>query len=62
MDVGALFGLSVLLSFCAFGVVTILYIQPRLRVMSSRGTEGSNPPSSGERLQTFGSSRAGRGA
>jgi hypothetical protein len=34
MDVGALFGLSVLLSFCAFGVVTILYILPRLRVMS----------------------------
>jgi hypothetical protein len=28
MDVGALFGLSVLLSFCAFGVVTILYILP----------------------------------
>ena len=25
MDVGALFGLSVLLSFCAFGIVTILY-------------------------------------
>jgi hypothetical protein len=34
MDVGALFGLSVLLSFCAFGVVTILYILPRLRVMN----------------------------
>jgi hypothetical protein len=34
MDVGALFGLSVLLSFCAFGVVTILYILLRLRVMS----------------------------
>jgi hypothetical protein len=34
MDVGALFGLSVLLSFCAFGLVTILYILPRLRVMS----------------------------
>jgi hypothetical protein len=33
MDVGALFGLSVLLSFCAFGIVTILYILPRLRVM-----------------------------
>lgn len=25
MDVGSLFGLSVLLSFCAFGIVTILY-------------------------------------
>jgi hypothetical protein len=25
MDVGALFGLSVLLSFCAFGIVTIPY-------------------------------------
>lgn len=34
MNVGVLFGLSVLLSFCAFGVVTILYILPRLRVMS----------------------------
>ena len=33
MDVGALFGLSVLLSFCAFGIVTIVYILPRLRVM-----------------------------
>ena len=33
MDVGALFGLSVLLSFCAFGIVTILYILPRLRGM-----------------------------
>ena len=29
----ASFGLSVLLSFCAFGMVTILYILPRLRVM-----------------------------
>jgi hypothetical protein len=28
-----LLGLSVLLSFCAFGKVTILYILPRLRVM-----------------------------
>ena len=28
-----LLGLSVLLSFCAFGMVTILYILPRLRVM-----------------------------
>jgi len=33
MNVGALFGLSVLLSFCAFGIVTILYILPRLRGM-----------------------------
>jgi hypothetical protein len=33
MNVGALFGLSILLSFCAF-VVTILYILPGLRVMS----------------------------
>ena len=33
MDVGALLGLSVLLSFCAFGIVTILYILPRLRGM-----------------------------
>jgi hypothetical protein len=29
----ALFGISVLLSFVAFGVVTALYIWPRLRVM-----------------------------
>ena len=29
-----LLGLSVLLSFCAFGMVTILYILPRLRIMS----------------------------
>ena len=34
MDVEALFGLSVLLSFCAFGIVTMLYILPRLRGMS----------------------------
>jgi hypothetical protein len=33
MDVEALFGFSVLLSFCAFGIVTMLYILPRLRVM-----------------------------
>ena len=33
MNVGALFGLSVLLSFCAFGIVTILYMLPRLRGM-----------------------------
>ena len=31
MDVGALFGLTVLLSFCAFGIVMIPYILPRLR-------------------------------
>jgi hypothetical protein len=31
MDVAALFGLSILLSFCAFGIVTKLYILPRLR-------------------------------
>jgi len=33
MGAEASFGLSVLLSFCAFGMVTILYILPRLRVM-----------------------------
>ncbi len=31
MDVRAVFGLSVLMSFLAFGVVTTLYIWPRLR-------------------------------
>jgi len=31
VDVGALFGLTVLLSFCAFGIVMIPYILPRLR-------------------------------
>jgi hypothetical protein len=33
MDVRVLFGLSVLMSFTAFGIVTKLYIWPRLRVM-----------------------------
>ena len=33
MGAEASFGLSVLLSFCAFGMVTILYILPCLRVM-----------------------------
>ena len=33
MSVGALFGLSVLMSFLAFGIVTKLYIWPRLRIM-----------------------------
>jgi len=32
----ALFGLSVLMSFLAFGIVTKLYIWPRLRVMPRR--------------------------
>jgi hypothetical protein len=33
MTIAALFGLSVLMSFLAFGIVTKLYIWPRLRVM-----------------------------
>ena len=33
MNSDALFGLSILMSFVAFGVVTKLYIWPRLRVM-----------------------------
>ena len=33
MSVNALFGLSVLMSFLAFGIVTALYIWPRLRLM-----------------------------
>src|SRR5215475_195129 len=33
MDVLALFGLSILLSFVAFGLVTKLYIWPRLRTL-----------------------------
>ncbi len=33
MTVQALFGLSVLMSFVAFGIVTKLYIWPRVRVM-----------------------------
>jgi hypothetical protein len=36
MDVRVLFGLSVLMSFTAFGIVTKLYIWPRLRVMRPR--------------------------
>jgi hypothetical protein len=34
VSVPALFGLSILMSFVAFGVVTALYIVPRLRVRS----------------------------
>jgi hypothetical protein len=33
MDSNALFGLSILMSFIAFGIVTKLYILPRLRAM-----------------------------
>jgi hypothetical protein len=33
MDIQALFGLSVLMSFVAFGMVTKLYIWPRLRLL-----------------------------
>jgi hypothetical protein len=33
MTIAALFGLSVLMSFLAFGIVTKIYIWPRLRVM-----------------------------
>src|SRR5262249_4719399 len=33
MDIAALFGLSILMSFLAYGIVTKLYIWPRLRVM-----------------------------
>ncbi len=33
MNSNALFGLSILMSFIAFGIVTKLYIWPRLRVM-----------------------------
>lgn len=33
MDIQALFGLSVLMSFVAFGLVTKLYIWPRLRTL-----------------------------
>ena len=36
MDVRAVFGLSVLLSFAAFGLVTRLYIVPWLRTLSRR--------------------------
>jgi hypothetical protein len=32
MDIQALFGLSVLMSFVAFGLVTKLYLWPRLRI------------------------------
>jgi hypothetical protein len=34
MEIQALFGLSILLSFVAFGLVTRLFIWPRLRVMA----------------------------
>ena len=34
MNSDALFGLSILMSFIAFGIVTKLYIWPRLRTMS----------------------------
>ena len=33
MDIQAIFGLSVLMSFVAFGLVTQLYIWPRLRIL-----------------------------
>ena len=33
MDIRALFGLSALMSFVAFGIVTKLYIWPRLRML-----------------------------
>ena len=33
MNVGVLFGLSVLMSFVAFGLVTALYIWPRVRIV-----------------------------
>lgn len=33
MDIQALFGLSILMSFVAFGLVTKLYIWPRLRIL-----------------------------
>src|SRR5260370_41473925 len=33
MTIAAIFGLSVLMSFLAFGIVTKIYIWPRLRVM-----------------------------
>ena len=33
MNTAALFGLSILMSFIAFGIVTKLYIWPRIRVM-----------------------------
>ena len=33
MDIQALFGLSILMSFVAFGLVTKLYIWPRLRAL-----------------------------
>src|SRR5262249_57410849 len=33
MDIRALFGLSILMSFVAFGLVTNLYIWPRLRTL-----------------------------
>jgi hypothetical protein len=37
MDIQALFGLSVLMSFVAFGLVTKLYIWPRLRTVRRDG-------------------------
>src|SRR5437899_6205810 len=33
MDIQALFGLSILMSFVAFGLVTTLYVWPRLRLL-----------------------------
>jgi len=33
MTTAALFGLSILMSFIAFGIVTRLYIWPRIRIM-----------------------------
>jgi hypothetical protein len=36
MNIPALFGLSILMSFVAFGLVTKLYIWPRLRILERR--------------------------
>src|SRR5262245_51038934 len=33
MDVQALFGISILMSFAAFGIVTALYVWPRIRAL-----------------------------
>ena len=35
MNTAALFGLSILMSFIAFGIVTKLYIWPRIRTRDS---------------------------
>ena len=41
MTSGALFGLSILMSFLAFAIITKVYVWPRLRVM--RGTDAFIP-------------------